>query len=77
MTATEFRQTHPDPTAWTTADHETYDVLRRNDQHLAHPNPERDFARCSQRWAAATGYRRHQNVKTSSNRLRKLLAPAA
>ncbi|MEU9615830.1 hypothetical protein AB0D56_30375 [Streptomyces sp. NPDC048209] len=34
MTATEFRQTHGDPTTWTTADMETYDVLRTNDQHL-------------------------------------------
>ena len=34
MTATEFRQTHGDPTTWTTADMETYEVLRTNDQHL-------------------------------------------
>ncbi|MFG2540655.1 hypothetical protein ACGFU4_35995 [Streptomyces sp. NPDC048511] len=77
MTATEFRQTHGDPTTWPTADHETYEVLRTNEQHLAHPNPERDFARCSQRWAAATGYRRHQTAEASTSRLRKLLAPAA
>lgn len=37
MTATEFRQVHPDPTTWTTADHETYDVLRANDAHLGTP----------------------------------------
>lgn len=37
MTATEFRQTHGDPTTWTTADHETYEVLRTNDTHLAIP----------------------------------------
>jgi len=34
MTATEFRQTHPNPATWTTADHEAYDVLRTNDQYL-------------------------------------------
>ncbi|MEU8740630.1 hypothetical protein [Streptomyces halstedii] len=34
MTATEFRQTHGDPTTWTTADHETYDNLRTNEAHL-------------------------------------------
>lgn len=34
MTSTEFRQTHGDPAAWTTADHETYQVLRTNDAHL-------------------------------------------
>lgn len=77
MTATEFRQTHGDPTTCTTADHETYDNLRRNDQHLAHPNPEHDFARCSQRWATATNWRRHQAAKSSSHRLRQLLAPTA
>ncbi|MFD7867335.1 hypothetical protein [Streptomyces sp. NPDC059783] len=35
MAAAQFRTQHPDPTTWTTADHETYDNLRRNDQHLA------------------------------------------
>ena len=34
MTATQFLQTHGDPATWTTADHETYDVLRTNDAHL-------------------------------------------
>lgn len=34
MTATEFRHLHPNPATWTTADHETYDVLRHNDAHL-------------------------------------------
>ncbi|MGW6069627.1 hypothetical protein ACWFRT_13740 [Streptomyces anulatus] len=38
MTATEFRQTHGDPTTWTTADHETYDNLRHNDHHLTTPH---------------------------------------
>jgi hypothetical protein len=35
MTAAEFHEQHPDPTTWTTADHETYDNLRHNDDHLA------------------------------------------
>ncbi|THA29204.1 hypothetical protein E6R18_25165 [Streptomyces sp. A1277] len=77
MNATEFRNQHGDPTTWTTTDHETYDVLRRNEQHLAHPNPERDFARCSQRWASGTNYRRHEKAKASADRLRQLLAHAA
>lgn len=34
MTATQFLETHPNPATWTTADHETYDVLRTNDAHL-------------------------------------------
>ncbi|MFF8422950.1 hypothetical protein [Streptomyces sp. NPDC015680] len=59
MTGTEFRTLHGDPATWTTTDIETYDNLRRNEQYLAHPNPERDFARCSQRWASAAGYRRY------------------
>ncbi|MEU5660098.1 hypothetical protein ABZ802_31445 [Streptomyces sp. NPDC047737] len=37
MTATEFRQTHGDMSTWSTADHETYEVLRDNDQHLGTP----------------------------------------
>lgn len=39
MTGSEFRQQHGDPTTWTWADHETYDNLRRNDQHLASTHP--------------------------------------
>ncbi|WP_399559257.1 hypothetical protein OH809_44960 (plasmid) [Streptomyces sp. NBC_00873] len=76
MTATEFRNLHGDPATWTTADIESYDVIRRNDAHLAAADHEHDFARCSQRWASATNYRRHKAAKTSTNRLRKLLAPA-
>lgn len=77
MTATEFLNQHPDPATWTSVDHETYDVPRRNDQYLAHPDPERDFARCSQRWASGTNYRRHEKAKASANRLRQLLGRAA
>lgn len=77
MTATEFRQTHPDANTWTTADHEAYEVLRDNDAHLASTPRERDLNRCAQHWATATGYRRHQAATTSTNRLRALLAPAA
>ncbi|MFJ2279246.1 hypothetical protein ACIOEZ_34420 [Streptomyces sp. NPDC087866] len=77
MTGTEFRTLHGDPTTWTAADIESFEVLRRVDQRLAYPDPERDFARCSQRWATGTAWRRHQKAKASANRLRQLLGRAA
>ncbi|MEE1812604.1 hypothetical protein [Streptomyces sp. BE133] len=77
MTGTEFRTLHGDPTTWTTTDIESYDVIRRNDAHLAAADRERDFARCSQRWASATNFRRYKAAKPSTSRLRKLLAHAA
>jgi len=62
MTAHKFRETHGDPSTWTTADMETYEHLAEVDKHTQAPDRERDFARCSQRWASATGYRRHQRA---------------
>jgi hypothetical protein len=45
MTANEFRTQHGDPTTWSTADIEAYDVLRRNDAHLAtQPTDPQDSA---------------------------------
>lgn len=35
MTATESLAQHPDPTTWTTADVESFEVLRLNDDHRA------------------------------------------
>ncbi|MFF2731799.1 hypothetical protein ACFVS9_28310 [Streptomyces sp. NPDC058008] len=84
MTAAEFRQTHADPTTWTTADHETYDNLRRVDQHIG------DRARtcwfCAVETPAALSRCQFCNhhvddgpepAQASTNRLHKLLAPAA
>lgn len=70
MTATEFRQTHGDPTTWTTADHETYEQIAAADRRNA-------YNLCARRWNTATTLRRHNAASRGSRRLRELLAPAA
>ncbi|WP_228994395.1 hypothetical protein [Streptomyces sp. DH8] len=61
MTGTEFRETHGDPTTWTTADIEAQQNLAACDAH--HPlTPDTTIP---------------GTTKAAADRLRALLAPAA
>ena len=77
MTAADFREQHGDPTTWTTADHETYDNLRRVDDHLANNTHTCWF--CHTETPTNTGYCEScaDHIQTSIDRLRKLLGFAA
>lgn len=72
MTGTEFRETHGDPTTWTTADIETQQNLAACDAHHHIPGgtPGQGKGNPLPNLAPA-------DIKAAADRLRQLLAPAA
>ncbi|WP_328903263.1 hypothetical protein OHR86_28080 [Streptomyces sp. NBC_00441] len=68
MTAPEFCALHGDPATWTTADHESFEVLRLNDDHLANRHTLHGGTPSQGKSAAA---------KAAADRLRQLLGRAA
>ncbi|MFF6931513.1 hypothetical protein [Streptomyces californicus] len=70
MTGTEFRQTHGDPTTWTTAEIEAQQNLAACDAH-------HHIGGTTNTGKGTNLQHLTPDTKASANRLRQLLAPAA